>query len=914
MATAILADTAFAAAGRPGRQTIRLETTDADGDPVTAYTADGLVILPFEGKTDEDGAFRIPELDGEEQVGPDLPPTADIVQDGVYYTLWIGPRSFLLELVEGEQTVQDALVVSPADLTLAPGLDALSDVTASAPTDGQVLAWDDATDSWRPSSGLPGVLTSPIVTTTATGSLANEQPVGTEVLMSGLLAARPASGDYDGQHYLATDDQGGTYYRWNASGLTWARLAASVRPFGWFTAEHYGAVGDGVTDDRAAILAAATAAAAVRGALVLQPGKTYKVNKAVQLNNLDGLTIIGHGATVLHPSDDATVPIDGAATIAGHARSGFFVINSDDVRIDGVRFQGGSNATYTNHEGAGVYGRLSKNVVLTGCTYLGGSALAKHDEDDSLARHFKLLGCTSRNARQPITLPDHSSVIGCDFENDTAGFDYGVGSTHCIYLFAGRTQIRVEGCSFRQLRADAIKFSGTSSAVGDAVIAGCTFEWVGVPITFGADDTQDHTGLTVTGCTFRNCGTGPTAGSSGWATGAVIDIYGSRSVIVSGNSFHWDTDPASITGKYGILVRRYAATQPVESVVITGNIFDVRIGAGATSSATILTHAIYAQKVGEGIVGGGGLVVQGNVIGVGSVGVNVEKCLAPVVTGNTFKNLTTQIRFSGSRCPVFRNNTLVPGPITSSNAAIRLNGCSWPIIDGNITAGRAAGSGFGSHGHTWSVGDNANGSTPVDFPLLGTHGLVGTADGKFELVFAYGDGWTDGDTVVLNSNTYTYKGTSPGANEFNTLAGLIALLDAQSNFDAADYGAAFGGITTGHVRVRRTTASGSGTHTLKATCANRTAGVVLPNGNGANLTTGFFRGGQAAGTRVVIWSPCAHHSALVTLVPTGTAAAALMAANGFYEVARSTDDSNVVQQLEVGTTAGSEQWRWGIAG
>ena len=54
--------------------------------------------------------------------------------------------------------------------------------------------------------------------------------------------------------------------------------------------------------------------------------------------------------------------------------------------------------------------------------------------------------------------------------------------------------------------------------------------------------------------------------------------------------------------------------------------------------------------------------------------------------------------------------------------------------------------------------------------------------------FVYGSSWVDDMTVIITdgttTNTYTYKGTDPGAGEFNTRAGLMALINADSLADA----------------------------------------------------------------------------------------------------------------------------------
>lgn len=194
--------------------------------------------------------------------------------------------------------------------------------------------------------------------------------------------------------------------------------------------------------------------------------------------------------------------------------------------------------------------------------------------------------------------------------------------------------------------------------------------------------------------------------------------------------------------------------------------------------------------------------------------------------------------------------------------------------------------------------------------------MVRTSDGRGDLVMAYGSAWTDGDTVALNTTTFTYQGTSPGALQFNSQASLITLINAAGSgaWIAADYGADYSpSVATGHIRIRRAVA-GSAAWYVQVTTALPTAGMVLANGTGGNPLRCNSLGAEASGTgtQLVIWSPLATDNACLTLEPANASAAALIAANGYYVTNRGGADSGSAFVVQVGATAGTEIFRWAI--
>lgn len=109
----------------------------------------------------------------------------------------------------------------------------------------------------------------------------------------------------------------------------------------------YGAVGNGVADDTAAIQAAVNAAAAVRGTVLIPPG-TYKVTGIILA---PGITLSGYGATLKRPANQPNwtrtlqVPESGTGSWSGSS-------DSDLLTIEGLTLDGNSasQGAYRNHE------------------------------------------------------------------------------------------------------------------------------------------------------------------------------------------------------------------------------------------------------------------------------------------------------------------------------------------------------------------------------------------------------------------------------------------------------------------------------------------------------------------------------------------------------------------------------------
>jgi parallel beta-helix repeat protein len=122
----------------------------------------------------------------------------------------------------------------------------------------------------------------------------------------------------------------------------------------------YGATGDGVTDDSAAIAAAITAAGQ-GGTVLFPPGRMFFIANGLHVNE-DSLSMLGYGAILKSSTLDGTV----------------LTVTGDEVTIEGLRFEGPGldtntiPATFLRSRAIEILG--GQNTHVTNCRFKGYSA------------------------------------------------------------------------------------------------------------------------------------------------------------------------------------------------------------------------------------------------------------------------------------------------------------------------------------------------------------------------------------------------------------------------------------------------------------------------------------------------------------------------------------------------------------
>lgn len=571
--------------------------------------------------------------------------------------------------------------------------------------------------------------------------------------------------------------------------------------------------------NEAAVAAAVTAAVAAGGGVVWFGQSDYYLKRSLAIEDVDNITFAGDiGATIYYPSADTSITAAAPRTSNSKARSGILLDTCNNITVQGLTFIGNSTEDTINiNIGTGVYATACTNLRIINCNQLyGGGLLQQEDQPTDIG--LRMIGCYSYGARTNVNPGTDAVISACYFELPT-DVDYdrigNDGSSHAIYIFGGRHNITIQGCVFKNIRESGVKCSASSEPIRQITVSGCIFIHCGSGVLFGADDVNEHSGLVCNNNQFYNC----CMDRAGWSDGAAVTVLGSRSVEVHSNLFGYSVDTVN-SGKSAISVSRYRSgptlSSPVEMVSIKDNVIEAllvptawsaltaytigdlvqgtgvhyaciqdgtsaasqgvwstdsgatitdgtvvwrcRTEVGATNPSLVLTTAISVKDVGEDVVEFGALRITGNMIrNVGGTGILAQNCIAPVIEGNTFSNVVTAVSLTGNRMPLFGpTNVLIAGPHTSANAQIRMSANSWPIIHLAPSAGRLNGT---VAGQSWSIGNNNAGASAVDFPLLGIRGRSRPAEGRPEVVMAYGDNWVQGDTVQLYESTSTLIAT-----------------------------------------------------------------------------------------------------------------------------------------------------------
>jgi hypothetical protein len=349
----------------------------------------------------------------------------------------------------------------------------------------------------------------------------------------------------------------------------------------------YGAVGNGVADDTAALQAAVNAAAAAQKTLYIPTG-TYLVSAPITIPAGEGMTIAGAGWGTRIKLKDASNCFVFKMTAADTR------ITMRDLTIDGNCIGQGTTGTSGGIDGSGAVACNFQNIHFTACRddglYLAGQT------GGAFGHNNRVLACLfdqSMNSTGPgrgiqMLSNDENQIIGCDFE-----FLGGAGGT------GYETAVAI------------LDRAGTQFIVACNFVGGATHNCKGIRI-------QDASSTKITGCNFDgtagdsifiaaslNVVVGNTifspgeVGTAGQASGIHLE-YGASRNLIQGNSIV--SSPTN--GRTRSLIRE-EAMGPAGQNQITGNALTVKGTLGTALVELAAPGTVYTNNIGGADLGGG---------------------------------------------------------------------------------------------------------------------------------------------------------------------------------------------------------------------------------------------------------------------------------------------------------------------
>jgi hypothetical protein len=347
----------------------------------------------------------------------------------------------------------------------------------------------------------------------------------------------------------------------------------------------YGAIGDGVADDTAALQAAINDASSAHTSVYL-PAGTYAVSSTISIPAGEGLSIFGAGwgtRIQLKANKNCYIfQMTGADTR----------ITMRDLTIDGNCLSQGTLGSSGGINALGAIACRFDNVHFTACRddalYLGGMS------GGSFGHNNRVIGCLFDNSTgstgpgRGLTMSSstENQIIGCDFE--TLGGSGGTGTGTAVHILDLAGFQTVSECNFVGGGTNAAKGIRIQT-VGSTQLLGCTFDSLGGDAVFIAAPNCTATSNTIFGV--------GALGTAGTASGIRLES-GAINNVVQGNTIR-----SAPTNGAGRSLIREESTGGTGSNNIQGN--------------TLIVSGTLAQGPLE--LAGAGSLVRGN-IGGGTTG------------------------------------------------------------------------------------------------------------------------------------------------------------------------------------------------------------------------------------------------------------------------------------------------------
>jgi hypothetical protein len=352
--------------------------------------------------------------------------------------------------------------------------------------------------------------------------------------------------------------------------------AAQARAAEVINVKDFGAVGDGVTNDRAAINAAITAANSGNIKTVYFPASAnaYMVGSSIALAS--NITLYAYPGTV-------TVKITGAnasSPVLFTTGAGVSNVMVYGLTIDGnVTGQTGGGGVNNNHLIVSIF--HSNAVIFDHCAFQNTNGLPV--QFSTLCSYCGLRNCTFTNICQTwqasgLLSNTHPAAV---FIDTVEGGSIGNFVESCLFANLGDDAVDAfyqTAFSMRGNRAflNGLQWAGTGAGCGGLFAFGCRGSQIVNNIIWGSTeggiDVAGEIDLLIVGNQLYQCGSAGIQIGTGAAYGITT---GSHHVVISGNI-------CKNAGKYGtyplgsaglMFLRGSGSSGPIADVVITGNTF-----------------------------------------------------------------------------------------------------------------------------------------------------------------------------------------------------------------------------------------------------------------------------------------------------------------------------------------------------
>lgn len=407
------------------------------------------------------------------------------------------------------------------------------------------------------------------------------------------------------------------------------RLAVEDKGGQVFNVKAYGAIGNGVADDTAAIAAAITAAAAIspRGVVLFPPG-TYLTTGGHSLDGLDGIQIIGSGvgSTVIELGHATNSLFSTANTVTSNITISDFTVKSTTV----TRSAGWVFEVNTAYNGAGQLAR-SRIARLEIRNQFNGLAFRKYGfvEVESVYI-WACVGTTGIGIQMGQTTSSDvnqgSEIYLRDVQIYATDFDATASAMDVAFLITDTDAVYMDRCGAGAIYGSCLKIMANTGghSPSNHFFEGCVFDTTSEGHNVWITGTGVVVNFKFIGCWIASAG--KVAGATVNGKGMLLNCASVTSGEITGTNFY-NTEGA------GLYIDSDQAP-----VTISGCTFNANGLANEAGNADSIYIAIVLNNLGPVICGN--QQIGGN----GAGGVAIQTSAGAnrlVITGNRWVNGTT---------------------------------------------------------------------------------------------------------------------------------------------------------------------------------------------------------------------------------------------------------------------------------